>query len=315
MKVSVVMNAMPRYTTDHWLLDMQSLVERNCQSQSLPYTGNLPLPSNIDIVRNVPGGSINAQKLELKAAALGVDRLTWLFSADAEFLGLELRDSDGDPSSETTTPSPYYDPDPVILLARIRGRETSLIDAQCAYFIDQFTEASLNRCYSYANHAYIGNQEAGGDEPIQKRRCLIAGNILFALQNYDTGISDKPMQKSIRKAISRNSKIGSPEFIKAKTAYEMYTRNYGGHEKLIFNSVRTYAAAQAAAYPVMGNNFSARTEQVNRASRTLLGNIRSFVKVNFDSHVFISQLASSQFDMNPSPKIEGQPVKQQGNRS
>ncbi|MDR2019141.1 MAG: hypothetical protein LBQ14_00055, partial [Treponema sp.] len=92
MKASVVMKALKPYSPAQWLAELQTLLETSCRNRTLPYARELPLPHNTDIVRNHHCDDINTQKIELKAAAIGVTRTAWIFGADAEFLGLRLRE-------------------------------------------------------------------------------------------------------------------------------------------------------------------------------------------------------------------------------
>jgi hypothetical protein len=105
MNVSTVMKALKPYTPAQWLTEFQSLLETSCRNRTLPYACEAPLPHNTDVVRNTHCNDINTQMIELKAASTGIGRTAWVFGADAEFLGLQLR------KPEENGP---FDPDPVL---------------------------------------------------------------------------------------------------------------------------------------------------------------------------------------------------------
>jgi hypothetical protein len=303
MKVSTVLNAIPRYTVSHWLDDLQSLLETAVQSQSLYFVQSLPLPEDIDVVRNIHSNDINTQKIELKAASLSLDRLTWMYGADAEFLGLELKTPS---QSETGTVNVYsteYGADPVLRFVHVKGRKDSPIDAQYVYFIDQFTEKSLNRLGAYAGFSPIGSQNEGEDESIQRYRTLLAQNVLGSLQNYDSGIFDREMLKQKRETIIRNTKEGTPGFITAKNAYRDYTKTITDPEKLLFNTIHKYTVTQGTGQPLMGINENYHIAKAYTACRLLLKSIRSFARTAFQAQLFTHRLASPQAELKPILKL------------
>jgi hypothetical protein len=85
------MKSLKPYSPAHWLSELQSLLETSCRNRTMPYARETPLPHNTDIVRNIHCNDINTQQIELKAASTGIERTAWIFGADAEFLGLMLR--------------------------------------------------------------------------------------------------------------------------------------------------------------------------------------------------------------------------------
>ncbi|MDR1074367.1 MAG: hypothetical protein LBL45_11985, partial [Treponema sp.] len=243
MKVSTVMNALPRYAPRHWLEDLRSLAELNSRAQTLPFAGQTPPPANVNLVRNQPAGDINTQKIELQAACGGKKRLAWIFGADAELLELTLKSDE----NEAAWLAPDRNPcNPVLLLANIRGRQSEPLDAQYAYFIDEFTEESIVHCARLVSGAITGDQDRGGD-PVQERRRPLALRIFYALQEYDGGLSRKAAHAQSIANIRENSKPGTDGFAKARNAYLSCTQPLTTAEKLIFNSVRLYIEQQETA--------------------------------------------------------------------
>ncbi|MDR3342360.1 MAG: hypothetical protein LBT14_06150 [Treponema sp.] len=141
MNVSVVMKSLKPYSPALWLAELQTLLETSCQNRTLPYARETPLPHNTDVIRNIQCNDINTQTIELKAASIGIERTAWIFGADAEFLGLALREP------EENGP---FDPDPLLWFARIASRPETPVEAQTVYLIDQCTGESLNRLASRA---------------------------------------------------------------------------------------------------------------------------------------------------------------------
>ncbi|MDR0601514.1 MAG: hypothetical protein LBG42_03965 [Treponema sp.] len=300
MKVSTVMNVMPRYTGHHWLEDLRVLAEQCYQSHTIPFAGELPLPENSNITRNIPGGGINTQKLELQAACLGMERLAWIFGADAEYIGLTLKNNEPETEYLVSGQGSFY---PVLLLANIKGRKPEPLDAQYAYFIDQFTETSITRCATAFNQELTDGKENSG-ESVLKRRSFIARHILYSLQEYDSGLSSKDMQGQNMKHIRENSEPGTSGFIKARSAYQSRTKHLSPAGKTIFNRIRTYLEKQKTAGKYFSGDNSGSPEAVYSAFQSLWENPSSLSKIWFDAHAFTRSLTASQFGPEPLSAIK-----------
>jgi hypothetical protein len=272
------MKAIPPYTAGHWLNDFQALAAEHCQSRTLPFTRNPPLPENTDIIRHWPLRDANAVTLELQAASMGVDRLAWIFGADAEFLGLEL--------------PPHTAVDPVLIFARIQNREGSRLDAQYAYFIDQFSEASVNRMAAASHRETAENREADDAAAGTDRRSRLAAQALLGLQNYDSGMFDREHQQNSEKHLRENTREGTAGFAKAKQEYARLTKNYSPAEKELFTAFEHYAAAQETGQPVMGTGFSVHKGRITRSCQTLLPRVTSLVRLISHAQLFTHRLAS-----------------------
>jgi hypothetical protein len=272
------MKAIPLYTAGHWLADFQALAAEHCQSGTLPFTRNPPLPENTDIIRHWPLRDANAITLEFQAASLGIDRLAWIFGADAEFLGLEL---------------PHHTAgDPVLIFARIQNREGSPLDAQYAYFIDQFSEASVNRMAAASHKEAAKNREADDTAVITGRRSLLAAQALLGLQNYDSGMFDLEQQQNSENQIRENTQEGTAKFTKAKKEYTRLTKDFSSAEKELFTALEQYAAAQETGRPVMGTGFSAHKERITRSCQALLPRVKSLASLFGNARLFVRRLAS-----------------------
>jgi hypothetical protein len=302
MKVSTVMNAMPRYTYHHWLEDLRSLAEQSCQSRTLPFALPAPPPSNINIMRNRRSGGINTQKLELQAACLGIDRLAWLFGADAEYIGLTLKNNEPETAYLDSGQGSF---NPVLLLAKIRGRKPEPLDAQYAYFIDQFTESSVTRFAASFNQELDKSKESGG-ESVQERRSRMARNILYALEEYDSGLSRRDGKAQALKNIRENSKQGTAGFTKARSSYQSHTRNLNPAGKTVFNRIRAYTEKQETGADTFTGGDPGLREPVYAAFRSFLENPAFFSKVWFDAVSFTRGLVTNQFEPERFSPMKGE---------
>ncbi|MDR1105784.1 MAG: hypothetical protein LBL44_05450 [Treponema sp.] len=300
MKVSTVINAIPLYNYHHWLDDLRTLAEQSCQSQTLPFAVQTPPPANINIMRNQGGGAINTQKLELQAACLGIDRLAWIFGADAEYIGLTLKNSEPEPAYPASGQGSF---NPVLLLAKIKGRKPEPLDAQYAYFIDQFTETSVTRCAASFNQE-LSNSKESGDETVRERRSRMARNILYALEDYDSGLSRRDIKEQALKNIRKNSAKGTPGFIKARSSYQALTGNLNPAGKTVFNRIRTYTEKQETGADSFTGSNPGPLKTAYAAFQSFLENPSAFSKVWFDAGSFTRGLMASQFKRKPASTVK-----------
>jgi hypothetical protein len=242
------------------------------------------LPHNTDIVRNIHCNDINTQTIELKAASTGIERTAWVFGADAEFLGLMLRNK-----PEENGP---FDPDPVLWFAHIASRPETPVEAQTVYLIDQFTGESLNRLASYAHEGSPGNREAQGDEEVRKRRRLMAQNVLFALHDYDSGLSDTELHRLRRQAVKENTTPGTSGFSTVQKYYAASSKGLGKTQKALFNTMLNYRSVQnTGAWNIDWNNGK-HPEQLYDAMRELVSNIRKTARTIFNAQMAAHILSS-----------------------
>jgi hypothetical protein len=293
MNVSAVMNALPRYTHRHWLEDLRLGAEAGFQARTLPFDGSPPLPGNIGLARNKPAGAINTQKLALQAACTGAERTAWIFGADAECIGLTLKHMKPEEPCHADDEGGC---DPVLVLANIRGRQSNPLEGHYAYFIDQFTDASINRCASYARWDAAGIPEDGTGEGARQLRSRIAGAFLFSLQDYDSGLSRRTIQTRGRGNIRENSRQGTPGFIRAKNAYRLHTANMSPAKKILFNRIRAWRERQETAGEACSVTPAVPRESVYTAFQSLLEHPSAFSKLWFEADAFTRGLISPQFE-------------------
>jgi hypothetical protein len=283
MKVSSVMKALKPYSPAQWLAELQTLLETSCRNQTLPYARETPLPPNTDIVRNSHCNDINAQTIELKAASTGIERTAWIFGADAEFLGLQLRKPEADGS---------FDPDPVLWFARVASRPETPVEAQTVYLIDQCAGESLDRLASsaYGNSPEPSRTEE--DETPEKRRRLMAQKVLFALHNYDSGLSDAELYRSRQEAMRDNAVPGTPGFSIRQKYYAAASSGLGKSQKTLFNAMLNYRSVQNTGKRIIDWNNGKPPGQLYDAMQKLIANIRETAKTMFNAHMTAEVLSS-----------------------
>jgi hypothetical protein len=277
------MKSLKPYSPAQWITKLQSLLETSCLNRTLPYARETPLPHNTDSVRNTHCNDINTQKIELKAASTGIERTAWVFGADAEFLGLTLR------KPEETG---LFDPDPVLWFARIASRPENPVEAQTVYLIDQFSGESLNRLASYAYEGSPETREGGGEGEIQKRRRLMAQQVLFALHNYDSGLADTELYRVKQQAIRDNTRAGTADFTATQKYYAAASGSLDKTQKKLFNAVLNYRSVQNTAVRVIDWNNGLRPERLYDSMRELISNIRKTARTMFNAQMTAHVLSS-----------------------
>jgi hypothetical protein len=283
MKVSVVMKSLKPYSASQWLAELQTLFETSCRSRTIPYARELPLPHNTDIVRNIHCNDINTQKIELKAASIGIERTAWVFGADAEFLGLRLREP------ETNG---LFDPDPLLWFAHITSRPQNPVEAQTVYLVDQFSGESLNRLASYAYESSMEHHEAGDDEEIHKHRRLMAQNILFALHQYDSGLSDTELHRLRRQAANDNTTPGTAGFQVMQKYYTASSAGMNKTHKQLFNTILNYRSVQNTGKRIIDWNNGRHPERLYDSMREFIANIRKTARALFNAQMTAHVLSS-----------------------
>jgi hypothetical protein len=283
MKVSVVMKSLKPYSPALWLAELQTLLEQSRLNRTIPYARETPLPPNTDIVRAIHCNDINTQKIELKAASIGIERTAWVFGADAEFLGLRLR------KPEANGP---FDPDPLLWFARIASRPQNPVEAQTAYLIDQFTGESLNRLASYAYEGSMEHQKAGDDEEIRKRRRLMAQNVLFALHRYDSGLSDTELHLSRRQAVKDNTAPGTAGFSVTQKYYAASSAGMDKTHKQLFNTMLNYRSVQNTGKQIIDWNKGRKPDGLYDSMGELIADIRNTARTLFNAQMTAHVLSS-----------------------
>jgi hypothetical protein len=268
MTVSNYLAQTPLYTAQHWVSEMESLIKASSRTAgSFPFSREAPLPENTNLVTGDRRYDLNAQCLELHAASTGIDRTLWLFAADAEILGLELRDGQ--------KPLPVF-------ANIIEPDHTTRLEAHLSYLLDQFTPESISRLYEYAGPASINREDVN-----TRRRYMFAKMAVFNIANYDSGVPDKSARLSTMKHIRENSDPHNPAFEDARNAYRYYSSR-GRPE--VFNALRTYYIRQ-----VSGNPLDSQHDREHLSRAGLLTDIPQTLKSMFHARIFVKRLEQADF--------------------
>jgi hypothetical protein len=265
MDISEYLSKIPRYSVKNWVSETESLL--TASSKAFPFSQDTPMPENTNLITGSRRYDLNAQRLELHAAVAGVDRTLWLFAADAEILGLEVRDGQ---KSLMVFSNVAESPD----------REPRL-EAHHAYLIDQFE--SLSRLYEYASP-----ESLDPNNPASRRRYVFAKSAVLNIADYDSGIRDKPARLAALNHIRDNSDPGNPAFEDAKKAYRYYIAHNRGD---VFNRLRSYYVRQVSGNPLDSQN--ARDQPLSLAA--LLKDIPKTITSMFHARIFVKRLENDNF--------------------
>jgi hypothetical protein len=146
------------------------------------------------------------------------------------------------------------------------------VEAQTVYLIDQCTVESLNRLASYAYEDIAENNQAGADEEVRKRRRLMAWNILFALHNYDSGLSDTELHQSRQQVMKEHTTPGTAGFAVAQKYYAAASGSLGKTQKQLFNTMLNYRSVQNTGKRNIDWNNGKPPERLYNSMRELIPN-------------------------------------------
>jgi hypothetical protein len=124
----------------------------------------------------------------------------------------------------------------------------------------------------------------------------MARNILYALEEYDSGLSQRDSKAQALKNIRENSRQGTAGFTKARSSYQSHTKNLTPAGKTVFNRIRAYTEKQETGMGSLSGGNPGLREPVYAAFRSLLENPAYFSKVWFDAYSFTRSLMTNPFD-------------------
>lgn len=196
---------------------INNLVLKNIKNKTVPYTKELPLPQDVNVVSGWHLGDVNKIQLELKAAEINAKSLKWIFAADATLLGLELK-----PEFQGC----------IIGYGNVRGK----VDAQPIFLLDQFTQKSIENALSFSR---IEENSKGAD----KQKKIIAQNMIKNISEYDSGIQEIPLRENKRKNIAENYKKRNI-LAEITETFNDLSQNYDENQNLIFRTLNVYYIKQ-----------------------------------------------------------------------
>ena len=200
-------------------INMQVL---DCISKgTVPYVQEKPLPQDMNVVNGRHFGDINKISLELKASQIGAKSLKWIYKADADCIGLELKDG--------------IDSSPLVVYANVNRNGDGRTESQEIYLLDQFTEESVR------NILELTRTDGASKKEIQRR--AVAQNMIRNIAEYDSGAGEKPLRESKRRNISFNLK-NTETLKKVSSAYSNAAEYYDESQKLIFGILSGYYIKQ-----------------------------------------------------------------------
>ncbi|MDR2741495.1 MAG: hypothetical protein LBB98_04985, partial [Treponema sp.] len=186
-----------------------------------------------------------------------------------------------------------FDPDPVLWFAHISSRPETPVETQAVYLIDQCDGKSLNRLAAYAYEGSPENNRAGENEEARKRRRLMARNVLFALHNYDSGLSDTELHQSRQKAVRENTAPGTAGFLTVQNYYAAASNGLGKTQKELFNTMLNYRSVQSTGAWTIDWNNGKPSERLYDSMRELIANIRKTARTMFNAHMTAEVLSAS----------------------
>ena len=213
------------------------------KKDNVPYLKENPLPQDMNVVNGRHFGDINKIRLELKAAQINAKSLKWIYKADADFMGLKLKDG--------------MDVSPLTVYANVNRDGTSLrTESQPVFLLDQFTDESIKSAIE------LTRSEGTSKEEVQKR--AIAENMIRNITEYDTGIAEKNLRENKRKNISTNLK--NPEIMKeVASAYNNATKYYDASQKMIFGVLNNFFIRQETSLNLKGSLSATQIENLKSA--------------------------------------------------
>ena len=226
---------------------INSLTQRNISEGSLPYLQDNPLPQDMNLVNGSHLSDIGRIELELAGSLAGAKSLEWVFGADAEIIGLELKSpNDG----------------PVVISKNLDrgGKSGSGIDCQNAYLLDQFTDESKTRLFD-PNLTQILSGVT--DENTQSKLKTIVHNIIKNMDEYHRGERELPLIRQKRTNLKNNiSNDLLQQKIREKT--QDLTSGYNTSQKVVFDHLQNYYLKQLTGL----STYNLSNEQRDKISKS-----------------------------------------------
>jgi hypothetical protein len=121
----------------------------------------------------------------------------------------------------------------------------------------------------------------------------MARNVLFALHNYDSGLSDAELHRSRQQAMKENTTPGTAGFPIRQKYYAASSGNLGKTQKQLFSAMLNYRSVQNTGKRSIDWNNGEPPEQLYRSMRELIGAIRKTARIMFNVHMTAEVLSAS----------------------
>lgn len=259
--------------------NLNKMVQSMADANALPYSKEkLVLPST-NVVNGFKDNDLNKQIVELVSSFDKVDRNLSISDADAQIVGLELK--------ENSEPFPYF--------ANIKqpNGEYSL-QVKYNYLLDHFTENSIVGAFNKIHQKNSDNKQV--DDIIK----TVSQSIIDSSVNYDTGLSEKDKTLENRNNFKNTQNVNNKEFQVASQLLQDYFSTYNNDQKIVFNSLRLYYTSQ-----LIEEKLPDKTDVkvLNNAIKNLAKN-NKFLSTAFDANAFAVRTVERGFMLPSSELVE-----------
>ena len=291
--------------------EINSLIKENLSQGTLPFFSEKPLPPDMNVITGRATPDINSEKILLKASSIGAASTMWIYGADAEYLGFELKSSNPTEFREAVKKNPDFNCRPIVI-QKVRERfsdremrnktnvlsESLCRDAQCAYLLDQFTEKSVEKVFN------LRRLEAKLDGR-QSMKSSLARKIIENRIEYNTGKKSGEHTKAAKANLIANMKRNSPVFKEIINKRNADFKNYLPEQKTIYDFCYKRFLERESGERLYAFSDSDR-ERIETSFATLLEKIEENPKISgiiartiFDAYAFSQRLTHRNFSLEP----------------
>ncbi len=320
--------------------EINSLIKQNLENHTMPYNFSKPFPVNVNIVNgNSSNVDINFDKFELKARSIGAESTLWIYGADAEYLGLELKSCNPKEYAAAKSKNKNFNCKPLTIQMpkeRLVGKKTqnqtnTLNESLCmynqtAYLLDQFTEESVARLFnekelrkhlSYSDYqsdrikkivSEITKNNYRYNENLNREKIGLDENGK-TIYKTETAEERNERYKNMKKNIFLNSKesMNAPGNKEYKSTLRKISEKYMPEQKVIFDYAVKYHTNQSCPKDDVIFRFSPeRKELLDKAFSSILNKIEKNPKISgittrtlFDGFAFSERLTHLDFSLEP----------------
>lgn len=325
-------NPMADITSDYD--EINELIKQNLETHTMPYNFEKPFPVNVNVISGKSANvDMNFDKLELKARSIGAENTMWIYGADAEYLGLELKTMRPAEYKAAKLKNKNFNCKP-ITIQRQRERladrnlenrtdtlnESLCIDKQCAYLLDQFTEESVSRLFDEKLlRRRLSNYPDSEIERVKKH----VGEFIKNRERYNENLERDEVEngkytvetkeerneryKNIRRNVFLNCNKNTPVFKEVVETRKNFFSKYTQEQKEIFDYAYKLHNNQSCPKDDVMHRFSPeQKERLDKAFSSLMSKIDENPKIKgiaartlFDGFSFSQRLTHHNFSLDP----------------
>lgn len=206
--------------------EINLLTQDNIKQDTLPYLENNPYPQDLNLVNESHLDDMNKIQLELGAALINAKSLEWVFGADAEMIGLELKEGANG----------------FLMHKNITRDGSTSNDVQFAYLKDQFTEESIKRLFE---PNYI--ETLSSDNESLKKIKKVIHNFIINMDEYNRGERESSLIQMRKENLKNNI---NNDYLKNKIreTTQNITQSYDNNQKRIFEHLQNYYLKQITGF-------------------------------------------------------------------